>query len=277
MQILKLVMQSSLLTNGCKLYYQYLYKLSNASKINNWLILDGKFRGNNFIIAKDSHACKQLNISRASVQIYKKRLKQLNLIHTLPKFSFKTNIGKNNYWHQATVLTTIPRKLIASVLKLPTNIKKIKIVQAPTKIISQVTTKLNNKIKQISSNFAKKLHLYFYEKSKNIKIKYNINETFTYNDENVNKLLLLLNKYNINYRQKDINKFFDLFMIDQTKFVSVCKICANKLMYAPVKYFSAVFKNYHNNNNRFCDFPHRNYPPEYWKNLTNKLILNNVN
>lgn len=271
MQILKLVMQSSLFSNGCKLYYQYLYNLYNASKKNNWMILDGNHKGNNFVIAKDSHACKQLNISRASVQQYKKCLKQFNLIYTLPKFTFKTNIGKNQYWHQATVLATkAPRKLIAKLLQLPTKIKKIKVVQAPNKIISQMAKNLNNKITQFSCNFSKKINMYFPKKRK-----YTNKKAFSKNisnNPNLNTVLSLLNKHDIPYKEKDINKYLSLFISNKSKFINVCQICQNKPMYAPVRYFSAVFNNI-SISNKFIDFPMRNHDAKYWEYLTNILVF----
>ena len=106
------------LTNGCKRYYEYLAKnLLKASQINNWRILSGKYTNHHFVIAQDKVVAEKLGIAIQSIYNYKKTLKSLGLINTIPKFTVKTTQSRNYHHKQLTVvLKTIPKWLISNSL-----------------------------------------------------------------------------------------------------------------------------------------------------------------
>lgn len=156
MSLFDLVMKSNLISKGCKLYYTYLFNLNKISKFRNWKITEGKYKNHNFIIATDSYISKKLNIGLTSIYKYKKTLKSLGLINTLPKFTTRTNQCKNNHFCQLTVvLKTIPKWLISETLVFKNNIKNAKILKTSSNIISQFSKNLNTTIRNIHTKVKK--------------------------------------------------------------------------------------------------------------------------
>lgn len=248
------------LTSGCKRYYEYLTKLYKASSINNWKIINGKYKDYNFVIAKDNYVAKQLGISIQSIYNYKKTLKSLGLIDTLPKFTVKTNKCKNNHFCQLTViLKAIPKWLIRKSLVFCNSIKKARILKTSNKIISQVNQNLNSVVNGIHTKVKKMVN-----NVKTIKCK-----TLNLNDENVQTVCNTLNTYNVTFKNYDLSKYIEMYLKSKERFIQTCKYCSNKYMYAPLKYFTKVFEG--SKINKFCEFPQREYD---FKKLEKLLIEN---
>lgn len=261
MNLLSVVTKSNLLSHGCKRYYEKLFKTNNSSIGNNWLIIDGKYKNQPFIIAKDTEVSKELNMGLTSIYNYKKILKSLGLITTLKKFTTRTNQCKNKHFCQITVLaTTMPKKFIAKTLKRPVNIIKATLQKTYNSIITQSKEKIN-KIKQ-------NLH------SKIEKISHKIstltpNNKVDLNDPTIKKIKEMLDKNNVNYKIKDLQKYKNLYEISISKFESACMACSGADTYSPFNYFNKIFKTYKQDYkyNTFSNFPQRDYDFERLENL----------
>ena len=260
------------LTNGCKRYYEYLAKnLLKASQINNWRVLSGKYTNHHFIIAKDKKIAEQLGISVQSIYNYKKTLKSLGLINTLPKFTTRTNQCKNNHFCQLTVvLKTIPKWLISETLVFKNNIKKARILKTSSNIISQFSKNLNNTIRNIHKKVKKLLN--------NVKIT-NYTNNISYNNlknldkEGVQTVANTLNTYNIKFKNNEIPHYIEMYEKSKEKFIQTCKYCSDKYMYAPLKYFTKVFESSKTYINKFWNFPQREYDFDELE----KMIIHNLN
>ena len=260
------------LTNGCKRYYEYLTtKLLKASQINNWRILSGEYKNYNFIIAKDEKVAEQLGISVQSIYNYKKTLKSLGLINTLPKFTTRTNQCKNKHFCQLTVvLKTIPKWLISETLVFKNNIKNAKILKTSSNIISQFKQNLNNTIRNIHTKVKKLLN--------NVKIT-NYTNNISYNNlknldkEDVQTVANILNTYNIKFKNNEIPHYIEMYEKSKEKFIQTCKYCSDKYMYAPLKYFTKVFESSKTYINKFWNFSQREYDFDELE----KMIIHNLN
>ena len=259
------------LTNGCKRYYEYLTtKLLKASQINNWRILSGEYKNYNFIIAKDEKVAKQLGISVQSIYNYKKTLKSLGLINTLPKFTTRTNQCKNNHFCQLTVvLKTIPKWLISKTLVFKNNIKKARILKTSSNIISQFSKNLNNTIRNIHTKVKKLLN--------NVKIT-NYTNNISYNNlknlnkEDVQTVANILNTYNIKFKNNEIPHYIEMYEKSKEKFNQTCKYCSDKQhIYAPLKYFTKVFESSHKPKGKFFNFKQREYTDSFFDNLIDNI------
>lgn len=243
------------LTNGCKRYYEYLTtKLLKASQINNWRILSGEYKNYNFIIAKDEKVAKQLGISVQSIYNYKKTLKSLGLINTLPKFTTRTNQCKNKHFCQLTViLKTIPKWLISKTLVFKNSIKNAKILKTSNYIVSQFKQNLNNTVRNIHTKIKNLLNTVTTTNYTNNASYNNLNK------DNVQTVANTLNTYNIKFKNKEIPHYIEMYEKSKEKFNQTCKYCSDKYMYAPLKYFTKVFYASHKPKVKFCDFPQKKH------------------
>ena len=243
------------LTNGCKRYYEYLAKnLLKASQINNWRVLSGEYKNYNFIIAKDEKVAEQLGISVQSIYNYKKTLKSLGLINTLPKFTTRTNQCKNNHFCQLTVvLKTIPKWLISKTLVFKNSIKKARILKTSSNIISQFSKNLNTTVRNIHTKVKSLLN--------NVKsVNYTNNTSYNnLNKEDVQTVANILNTYNIKFKNNEIPHYIEMYEKSKEKFNQTCKYCSDKYMYAPLKYFTKVFESSHKPKGKFFNFKQREY------------------
>lgn len=261
MDLLSVIAKSKLLSNGCKRYYQKLFKTNCASIENNWLIIDGKYKNHPFIIVEDKLASKKLGMGVSSIYIYKKTLKSLGLIDILKKCTTKTNKYKNKCYKQITVLsTTMPKKFIAKTLKRPVNIIKATLQKTYNYIITQSKEKIN-KIKQnLHSKIEKIVH-----KISTPKFSNKIDLT----DPIIKDIKGMLEKNNVNYKFNDLNKYVPLYKLSIDKFESVCKACSNADTYSPFNYFNKIFNTYKRDYkyNTFNNFPQRDYDFDKLENL----------
>ncbi len=251
-----LVLKSKILTSGCKRYYQYLYNLKKISVRQNWLILDGEHKNNNFVIAKDSHAAEKLLISKSSIANYKKTLKALGLISILPKFTTRTNICKNNHFCQLMVLVDKPRKFISKLLTYRADLKSLK---ATFGIISRIS----RKIKSISN-----IHTKIKKIISNIKNSYSYDKNLSHNDPKYTDVTNILTSCNIKFKKSELEQYYSLYIESPDKFLNVAKYYKGKILIRPLKYFIKVFNNYIPNFNMqhikkiktsFCNFDQREY------------------
>lgn len=269
MSLFNAVMRSNLISKGCKLYYSYLVNLNKASKINNWKITDGKYKNYNFCIPTDAYISKKLNMGLTSIYKYKKTLKSLGLIDTLKKFTTRTNQCKNNHYRQLTVIIkSLPKKFISKLLTFSSNIKKARILKTSTTIISQVKKSLNNTARNIHTKIKNMLN--------NVKFtnQVNINNNLNNLDKkDVQAMCNALNTYNINFKNHEIKYYLDLYKESKEKFSQTCKYCSDKNMYAPLKYFTKVFKSSNKTNDIFSNFTQRDYNYDDLE----KLLINRFN
>ncbi len=193
------------LTSGCKRYYEYLTKLYKASSINNWKIINGKYKNYNFVIAKDDYVAKQLGISIQSIYNYKKTLKSLGLINTLPKFTTRTNQFKNKHFCQLTViLKTIPKWLISKTLVFKNSIKNARILKTSSNIISQFKQNLNNTVRNIHTKIKNLLNTVTTTNYTNNTSYNNLNK------EDVQTVANILNTYNIKFKNNEIPHYIEM-------------------------------------------------------------------
>ena len=252
MSFLNLAIKSNFMSNGCKRYYKYLVNLTKMSKFKNWKISDGKYKDHNFVIATDSYVSEKLNMGLTSIYRYKKTLQSLGLIDILTKFTTKTNQRRNYHNRQLTVvLKTVPRKLISKSLVFCSNIKNAKILKLSANIISCFNKKLNTTILNIHSKLRNLLNTV-----KNNRKSLNNNDFL--NKENVQAVINLLNTYNINFKEYEMEYYMKMYETSNDKFIKTCKYCSDKYMYAPLKYFSKVFES-HKPKDRFLNFKQREY------------------
>jgi len=261
MNLLSVVTKSNLLSHGCKRYYEKLFKTNNSSIGNNWLIIDGKYKNQPFVMIKDETASKNLGVGLTSIYNYKKTLKSLGLITILKKCTTKTN-QKNNYDpRQITIVSmTMPKKFIAKTFKRRVNIIKATLQKTYRNIIAQSKEKIN-KIKQ-------NLH------SKIEKISHKIstltpNNKVDLNDPTIKKIKEMLDKNNVNYKIKDLQKYKNLYEISESKFENACMACSGADIYSPFNYFNKIFKTHKQDYkyNTFSNFPQRDYDFERLENL----------
>ncbi len=254
MNLSNVVMKSSLLTAGCKFYYSYLIKINEASRRNNWKIIDGQYKDHNFVIVKDKETAATLKIGTASITNYKRQLKSLGLISILKKFTTRTNQVKNKHFYQITVVhNNIPRKFISKTLTFNGNIKKPTIRKTNNNILARIKLKINN-FKINTRNKIKNT----VNKVNNLKHNNQINT----DDPTIKIIKDMLGSYNVRYKFKDLNKYKQLYESSPQKFKYVCEACSNAFMYAPFSYFSKVFEKYEKNykyKNPFINFTQRNY------------------
>lgn len=282
MNLLNIVMQSNLISNGCKLYYSYLLKLNTASKINNWKITNGKYKDHNFIIVKDAVASKTLNIGLTSIHNYKKILKSLGLIDTLKKFTTKTNQCKNNHFCQLTIISnTISRKLISKLLTFNRFIKRATFQKTYNDIITCTKIKLNNYIKNLHFKVRQTI-----SKIKPSKISEN-------NNSNEQLVQNILENNRVTFKKNDLSKYVELYEKSKDRFNLTCVECSNKYTYSPFNYFKKIFTTYkddfkpnfkHNNyfkynkfNNSFKNFQQRYYDYDKLEKLLNNLNTTKTN
>ena len=251
MSFLNLAIKSNFMSNGCKRYYKYLVNLTKMSKFKNWKISDGKYKDHNFVIATDNYVSEKLNMGLTSIYRYKKTLQSLGLIDILTKFTTKTNQRRNYHNRQLTVvLKTVPRKLISKSLVFCSNIKNAKILKLSTNIISCFSKNLNTAILNIHSKIRNLLN--------NVKNSRNSlhNRNFS-NEKNVQAVINLLNTYNINFKEYEMEYYMKMYETSKDKFIKTCKYCSDKYMYAPLKYFSKVFN--YEPKGKFFNFKQRDY------------------
>ena len=253
------------LTNGCKRYYEYLVKnLLKASQINNWRILSGKYTNHHFVIAQDKIVAEKLGIAIQSIYNYKKTLKSLGLINTIPKFTVKTTQSRNYHHKQLTVvLKTIPKWLISNSLVFCNSIKNARILKTSNIIISQVKQSLNNTVRNIHTKIKNMLNNVKATNHKNTTSISNLN----LNKEDVQTVCNTLNTYKINFKNYEIKYYLDLYNKSKEKFTQTCKYCSDKHMYAPLKYFTKVFESSKAYINKFCDFTQREYNDAFFDSL----------
>ena len=251
MSFLNLAIKSNFMSNGCKRYYKYLVNLTKMSKFKNWKISDGKYKDHNFVIATDTYVSEKLNMGLTSIYRYKKPLQSLGLIDILTKFTTKTNQRRNYHNRQLTVvLKTVPRKLISKSLVFCSNIKNAKILKLSTAIVSYFSKKLNTTMLNIHSKIRNLLN--------NVKNSRNSlhNRNFS-NEKNVQAVINLLNTYNINFKEYEMEYYMKMYETSKDKFIKTCKYCSDKYMYAPLKYFSKVFN--YEPKGKFFNFKQRDY------------------
>ena len=251
MSFLNLAIKSNFMSNGCKRYYKYLVNLTKMSKFKNWKISDGKYKDHNFVIATDNYVSEKLNMGLTSIYRYKKTLQSLGLIDILTKFTTKTNQRRNYHNRQLTVvLKTVPRKLISKSLVFCSNIKNAKILKLSTNIISCFSKNINTAILNIHSKIRNLLN--------NVKNSRNSlhNRNFS-NEKNVQAVINLLNTYNINFKEYEMEYYMKMYETSKDKFIKTCKYCSDKYMYAPLKYFSKVFN--YEPKGKFFNFKQRDY------------------
>lgn len=249
MNLSSVVAKSNLLSNGCKRYYQQLVSCHHASINKNWLIIDGKYKNQPFVMIKDETASKNLGVGLTSIYNYKKTLKSLGLITILKKCTTKTN-QKNNYDpRQITIVSmTMPKKFIAKTFKRPVNIIKATLQKTYNNIIAQAKEKINKTIKNL------------HYKAKQIVHKIN---------NPIKKIKEMLDKNNVNYKFSDLNKYVPLYESSESKFESVCMACSGADTYSPFNYFNKIFKTHKQDYkyNTFSNFPQRDYDFERLENL----------
>lgn len=256
MNLCNIVKKSKLLTNGCKRYYDYLLKLLKESTKNNWRITSGDYKNHLFIIPTDTVASERLFMGLTSIYKYKKTLKSLGLIDIIPKFTVRTNVGKNkNYCHrQITIVSqTMPKKFISKSLIWVKNIKKATILKTSNYIISQFKKNLNNAIFNIHTKIKKILNTVT-----------NTNNSYinNLNKDDVQTITNMLNTYNIKFKNKEIASYAEMYKKSKEKFNQTCKYCSDKDMYAPLKYFTKVFYASVKPKNVFFNFQQRDYDYE---------------
>ena len=273
MSLFNTVMRSNLLSKGCKLYYTHLVKnLMKASTRNNWRITSGDYKNHLFIIPTDKKVSDDLHIGLTSIYKYKKTLKSLGLIDILPKFTVRTNVGKNkNYCHRqiTVVIQTMPKKLISKLLTRSNNIKKARILKTSSNIISQFSKNLNTTIRNIHTKVKKMLN--------NVKIT-NYTNNISYNNlknlnkEDVQTVANILNTYNIKFKNKEIPHYIEMYEKSKEKFNQTCKYCSDKQhIYAPLKYFTKVFESSHKPKGKFFNFKQREYTDSFFDNLIDNI------
>ena len=252
MSFLNLAIKSNFMSNGCKRYYKYLVNLTKMSKFKNWKISDGKYKDHNFVIATDTYVSEKLNMGLTSIYRYKKTLQSLGLIDILTKFTTKTNQRRNYHNRQLTVvLKTVPRKLISKSLVFCSNIKNAKILKLSTAIVSYFSKKLNTTMLNIHSKIRNLLNTV--ENNRN-----SLNNNDFLNKENVQAVINLLNTYNINFKEYEMEYYMKMYETSNDKFIKTCKYCSNKEnIYAPLKYFSKVFN--YEPKGKFFNFKQRDY------------------
>ncbi len=269
MNLFNAVMKSNLLTSGCKLYYTKLFNRNKSSKGNNWKITSGKYENYNFILARDEEMSGEINVCLTSIYKYKKTLKELGLIATLPKCTTRTNQCKNKHYRQLTVvIDTLPKKFIGKMLTFNSSIKKARILKTPITIISQIKKSLNNTVKNINAKIENIVNTVKTSSHKNTASIGNLN----LNKEDVQTVCNTLNTYNISFKNYEIKAYLDLYKKSKEKFTQTCKYCSDKHMYAPLKYFTKVFESSKIYINKFSNFPQREYDYEKLEKL---LVANN--
>ncbi len=270
MSLFNAVMRSDLLSKGCKLYYTKLFNRNKKSKSNNWKIIAGKYENYNFIIARDIEISKKLNIGLTSIYKYKKTLKSLGLIDTLPKFTTRTNQCKNYHYRQLTVVVnTLPKKFISKTLVFCNSIKKARILKTSNAIISQVKKSLNNTVKNIHTKIKKMLN-----NVKNTNYINTNNSLNNLNKEDVQTVVNMLNTYKISFKKYEIKYYLDLYNKSEEKFTQTCKYCSDKKnIYAPLKYFTKVFESSHKPKNNFLNFKQREYDDTFFDSLIDQEVL----
>ena len=256
MSLLRMVSSSSLLTHGCKHYYNYLFNLSKISKMNNWKIISGKYENQTFIIPTDTYVSKKLKMSVSSISNYKKILKALGLIAILPKCTTRTNKQRNYHNRQLTVvMQTLSRKFIAKSLIY---LKNANFLKTSGSIITRFKTKINTFARNIHTNIKKMLNF--------------VGNSMNLNKKDVQDVTDILNQNNIEFKSYELKFYIKLHKISKTKFIQTCKKCRGKKINSPLKYITTVFNSIDSNTNYFHNFPQRSYN---YSELEKLLIANN--